>query len=127
MKRTFRNNALISGLIERRMPKHEKTGRQITFSTDLIFDVLRKYEPDHLLLEAAWADARERLTDVARLGDLLDRAAGTMVHQRLDRISPLAIPVLVLIGRENVAASDLDDALLGELADTLAEAAMRAD
>ena len=74
--------------------------------------------------DSAWADARERLTDVARLGDLLDRAAGTMVHQRLDRISPLAIPVLVLIGRENVAASDLDDALLGELADTLAATAM---
>lgn len=124
LKRAFREVAVIGGLIERQHPGKRKTGKQVTFSTDLIFDVLRKYEPDHLLLEAAWADARERLTDVARLGDLLDRAAGTMVHQRLDRISPLAIPVLVLIGRENVAAADLDDALLGELADTLAEAAM---
>jgi len=127
LKRAFREVAVIGGLIERQHPGKRKTGKQVTFSTDLIFDVLRKYEPDHLLLEAAWADARERLTDVARLGDLLDRAAGTMVHQRLDRISPLAIPVLVLIGRENVAASDLDDALLGELADTLADAAMGAD
>ena len=127
LKRAFREVAVIGGLIERQHPGKRKTGKQVTFSTDLLFDVLRKYEPDHLLLEAAWADARERLTDVARLGDLLDRAAGTMVHQRLDRISPLAIPVLVLIGRENVAASDLDDALLGELADTLADAAMGAD
>ncbi|WP_186401800.1 ligase-associated DNA damage response DEXH box helicase [Sphingopyxis sp. P1IMeth2] len=124
LKRAFREVAVIGGLIERQHPGKRKTGKQVTFSTDLIFDVLRKYEPDHLLIEAAWADARERLTDVARLGDLLDRAAGTMVHQRLDRISPLAIPVLVLIGRENVAASDLDDALLGELADTLAATAM---
>lgn len=124
LKRAFREVAVIGGLIERQHPGKRKTGKQVTFSTDLIFDVLRKYEPDHLLLEAAWADARERLTDVARLGDLLDRAAGTMLHRRLERISPLAIPVLVLIGRENVAASDLDDALLGELADTLAEAAM---
>src|SRR3546814_6886520 len=99
----------------------------VTLSHDLICDVLQKYEPDHLLLGAAWADARERLTDVARLGDLLDRAAGTMLHQKLDRISPLAIPVLVLIGRETVAASDLDDMLLGELADTLAEEAMRSE
>ena len=127
LKRAFREVAVIGGLIERQHPGKRKTGKQVTFSTDLIFDVLRKYEPDHLLLEAAWADARERLTDVARLGDLLDRAAGTMAHQRLDRISPLAIPVLVLIGRENVAASDLDDALLGELADTLADAAMGDD
>jgi ATP-dependent Lhr-like helicase len=124
LKRAFREVAVIGGLIERQHPGKRKTGKQVTFSTDLIFDVLRKYEPDHLLLEAAWADARERLTDVARLGDLLDRAAGTMLHQRLERISPLAVPVLVLIGRENVAAADIDDALLGELADELAEAAM---
>jgi ATP-dependent Lhr-like helicase len=126
LKRAFREVAVIGGLIERQHPGKRKTGKQVTFSTDLIFDVLRKYEPDHLLLEAAWADARERLTDVARLGDLLDRAAGTMLHRTLDRISPLAIPVLVLIGRENVAAADIDDALLGELADSLAEQAMGA-
>ncbi|MGQ2931337.1 MAG: ligase-associated DNA damage response DEXH box helicase, partial [Sphingopyxis sp.] len=126
LKRAFREVAVIGGLIERQHPGKRKTGKQVTFSTDLIFDVLRKYEPDHLLLEAAWADARERLTDVARLGDLLDRAAGTMLHKHLPRISPLAVPVLVLIGRENVAAADLDDALLGELADELAAAAMGA-
>jgi ATP-dependent Lhr-like helicase len=124
LKRAFREVAVIGGLIERQHPGKRKTGKQVTFSTDLIFDVLRRYEPDHLLLEAAWADARERLTDVARLGDLLDRAAGTMLHQRLERISPLAIPVLVLIGRESVAGADVDDALLGELADTLADQAM---
>ncbi len=127
LKRAFREVAVIGGLIERQHPGKRKTGKQVTFSTDLIFDVLRKYEPDHLLLEAAWADARERLTDVARLGDLLDRAAGTMLHQSLDRISPLAIPVLVLIGRESVAGADIDDALLGELADSLADTAMRPD
>lgn len=124
LKRAFREVAVIGGLIERQHPGKRKTGKQVTFSTDLIFDVLRKYEPDHLLLEAAWADARERLTDVARLGDLLGRARGTMLHKPLTRISPLAIPVLVLIGRENVAAADIDDALLGELADTLAREAM---
>lgn len=127
LKRAFREVAVIGGLIERQHPGKRKTGKQVTFSTDLIFDVLRKYEPDHLLLEAAWADARERLTDVARLGDLLDRAAGTMLHQKLGRISPLAIPVLVLIGRESVAGADIDDALLGELADSLADTAMRLD
>ena len=127
LKRAFREVAVIGGLIERQHPGKRKTGRQVTFSTDLIFDVLRKYEPGHLLLEAAWADARERLTDVARLGDLLGRASGTMLHKRLDRISPLAVPVLVLIGRENVAAADIDDALLGELADSLAAEAMGGD
>ena len=60
MKRTFRNCALISGLIEKRHPGQEKTGRQVTVSTDLIYDVLRSHEPDHILLQATRADAATR-------------------------------------------------------------------
>ena len=123
LKRAFREVAVISGLVERQHPGKRKTGRQVTFSTDLIYDVLRKYEPDHLLLEAAWADARARLTDVGRLGDLLDRAADTMLHVDLDRVSPLAVPLLVMIGRESVAQGSVDDALLLE-AESLAGVAM---
>ena len=126
LKRAFREVAVISGLVERQHPGKRKTGRQVTFSTDLIYDVLRKYEPDHLLLQAAWADARARLTDVGRLGDLLDRAAGTMLHVELDRVSPLAVPVLIMIGRESVAQGSADDALLME-AESLAQIAMSPD
>ncbi|QUT06044.1 ligase-associated DNA damage response DEXH box helicase [Sphingobium phenoxybenzoativorans] len=126
LKRAFRDVAVISGLIERQHPGKRKTGRQVTFSTDLIYDVLRKYEPDHMLLKAAWADARARMTDVGRLGDLIDRAAGTMLHIDLERVSPLAVPVLILIGRESVAQHDVDDALLIE-AEALVEEAMRVD
>ncbi|MBA4048577.1 MAG: DNA ligase-associated DEXH box helicase, partial [Sphingomonas sp.] len=80
LKRAFREVAVIGGLVERQQPGKRKTGKQVTFSTDLIYDVLRRYEPDHLLIQAAWADARTKLTDIGRLGDLLDRAAGTMLH-----------------------------------------------
>ena len=124
LKRAFREVAVIGGLIERHIPGKRKTGRQVTFSTDLIYDVLRKYEPDHMLLSAAWEDAKGRLTDIGRLADLLDRAPRTMVHRALDRISPLAVPVLVLIGREKVAMGTADDELLIE-AESLAEEAMR--
>jgi ATP-dependent helicase Lhr and Lhr-like helicase len=124
LKRAFREVAVISGLVERQHPGKRKSGRQVTFSTDLIYDVLRRYEPDHILLEAAWADARARMTDVGRLGALLDRAAATMVHKELDRVSPLAVPVFVLMGRESVAGADTDDALLIE-AETIAAEAMR--
>ena len=123
LKRAFREVAIISGLVERNHPGKRKSGRQVTFSTDLIYDVLRKYEPDHLLLQAAWADARSRLTDVGRLGDLLDRAAGTMLHITLDRVSPMAVPLMVMIGRESVAQGSVDDALLIE-AESLASIAM---
>jgi ATP-dependent Lhr-like helicase len=126
LKRAFREVAVIGGLVERQHPGKRKTGRQVTFSTDLIYDVLRQYEPGHVLLEAAWADARARMTDVGRLADLLDRAADTMVHVDLPRVTPLAVPVLTLIGREKVATGSADDALLIE-AEALAAEAMRVD
>ena len=126
LKRAFREVAVIGGLVERQHPGKKKTGKQVTFSTDLIYDVLRKYEPGHLLLEAAWADARARMTDVGRLASLIERAADTMVHVPLERVSPLAVPVLTLIGRERVATGTADDALLAE-AEMLAAEAMRMD
>ncbi len=123
LKRAFREVAVIGGLVERQQPGKKKTGRQVSFSTDLIYDVLRRYEPDHLLLEAAWADAKTRMTDVGRLGRLLDNAAEMMVHKKLSRVSPLAVPVLVLIGRESVASGEAEDELLIE-AEALAREAM---
>jgi ATP-dependent Lhr-like helicase len=126
LKRAFREVAVIGGLVERHHPGKRKSGRQVSFSTDLIYDVLRRYEPDHLLLKAAWNDARTRMTDVGRLGSLLDRAQGTMVHVELDRVSPMAVPVLVIIGRERTATGTVDDSLLIE-AESLAEIAMRVD
>jgi ATP-dependent Lhr-like helicase len=126
LRRAFREVAVISGLVERQHPGKRKSGKQVTFSTDLIYDVLRKYEPDHVLIEAAWADARARMTDVGRVADVLDRAAREIDHVTLDRISPLSVPVLSMIGRESLPAGMADDMLLEE-AESLAAAAMRTD
>ncbi|HEX3700992.1 MAG TPA: ligase-associated DNA damage response DEXH box helicase [Phenylobacterium sp.] len=101
MKRAFKGCAIIAGLIERRFPgDKQKTGRQITFSTDLIYDVLRRHEPDHLLLRCARADAATGLIDVARLGQLLSRIRGRIRHARLDHLSPFSVPILLEIGKE---------------------------
>ncbi|MEA3027344.1 MAG: ATP-dependent helicase Lhr and Lhr-like helicase, partial [Alphaproteobacteria bacterium] len=102
MKRTFRTCAIIAGLIERRFPGKEKTRREVTISTDLVYDVLRKHQPDHLLLRAARADAATGLLDVRRLGEMLSRIKGRIVHKALDHVSPLAVPVMLEIGREQV-------------------------
>jgi ATP-dependent Lhr-like helicase len=126
LRRAFREVAVISGLVERQHPGQRKTGKQVTFSTDLIYDVLRKYEPDHVLIEAAWADARARMTDVGRLADLLERSQRALVHVTLDRVSPLAVPVMTMIGREAVPQGAVDDELLLE-AEGLIAAAMRPD
>lgn len=126
LKRAFREVAIIGGLVERQHPGKKKSGRQLTFSTDLIYDVLRKYEPDHLLLRAAWEDARARMTDVGRLANLLDTAADTMLHMDLPRVSPMAVPVLIMIGREKVPQGTGEEALLME-AESIAAEAMRLD
>jgi ATP-dependent Lhr-like helicase len=126
LRRAFREVAVISGLVERQHPGKRKTGKQVTFSTDLIYDVLKKYEPDHVLLEAAWADARARMTDVGRLADLLERSERELVHVELERVSPLAVPVMTMIGRESVPQGAVDDELLLE-AESLAGEAMRVD
>jgi ATP-dependent Lhr-like helicase len=124
MKRTFRSCAIISGLIERRFPGEEKSRRQMTISTDLVYDVLRKHQPDHLLLRAARADAASGLLDIKRLGEMLSRIRGRIVHKALDHVSPLAVPALLEIGRETVYG-EASDALLAEAADELIKEAMR--
>jgi ATP-dependent Lhr-like helicase len=101
MKRAFKGCAVIAGLIERRFPgEQQKTGRQITFSTDLIYDVLRRHQPDHLLLRCARADAASGLIDVARLGQMLARIRGRIRHAALDHLSPFSVPILLEIGKE---------------------------
>ncbi len=122
LRRAFREVAVVAGLVERQVTGARKPGRALTISTDLIYEVLRKHEPGHILLEAAWADARARLTDLGRLADLLGRAAGSMVHARLDRVSPMAVPVLSMMGREGVAQEATDEALLEQAAILAAEA-----
>lgn len=126
MKRTFRVCAVIAGLIERRHPGKEKSGRQVTVSSDLVYDVLRSHEPDHILLRAAWADAATGLLDLARLGDFLTRVRGRIRHTALSRVSPLAVPVMLEIGREPIHGEARED-LMREAADELIQEAMAKD
>ncbi|KQP32799.1 DNA ligase-associated DEXH box helicase [Methylobacterium sp. Leaf102] len=122
MKRTFRQCAVIAGLIERRYPGQAKTGRQVTMSTDLVYDVLRKHQPDHLLLRAARQDAATGLLDVKRLGVMLRRIQGRIVHKALDRVSPLSVSVMLEIGREKVYGEGADEILAEAEAQLLEEA-----
>jgi ATP-dependent Lhr-like helicase len=123
MKRTFRTCAVISGLIPRRFTGEEKSRRQVLFSTDLVYDVLRKHQPDHVLLRAARADAATGLLDIRRLSDMLIRIKDRITHKELDRVSPLAVPVMLEIGREAVYG-EASDELLAEAADELVKEAM---
>jgi ATP-dependent Lhr-like helicase len=122
MKAAFKGCALISGLIERRFPKLQKNGRQVIFSTDLIYDVLRRHQPDHLLLRCARDDAAEGLIDVARLGQMLARIRGRILHSSLDHLSPFSVSVILEIGRQR-SPGGAGEMILAEAAeDLIAEA-----
>ncbi|HSV25027.1 MAG TPA: helicase-related protein, partial [Xanthobacteraceae bacterium] len=124
MKRTFRQCAIIAGLIERRAPGEEKNKRQMTISTDLVYDVLRRHQADHILLRAARQEAAVGLLDIKRLSAMLSRIKGHIVHQTLDHVSPLAVPVLLEIGRESVYG-EASEQLLAEAEAALVNEAMR--
>jgi ATP-dependent Lhr-like helicase len=121
LRRTFRNIAVVAQVIERSHPGQQKAARSMTMNADLIYDVLRRHEPDHVLLRATRAEAAAGLTDIARIGALLARAKGRIRHMRLERVSPLAVPALVEEGREWVPGG-ARDALLAEAAALVAEA-----
>jgi len=122
LRRTFRNVAVVSGLIPRYQPGADKSRRQVTINSDLIYDVLRKHQPDHVLLRATRADAATGLIDLGRIAGLLKRAKGRITHMVLSRVSPLAVPVLLEIGREHVANGAGEEQLLAEAEALIAEA-----
>jgi ATP-dependent Lhr-like helicase len=122
LKRTFRNVAVIAGLIQRNLPGAEKNRRQVTVNSDLIYEVLRRHQPDHILLRATRADAASGLIDVGRIAGMLARVRGKIVHMVLSRVSPLAVPVLLEIGRESVRTDTDEEALLAEAEAIIAEA-----
>lgn len=123
VKRMFREAAVIAGLIERRHPGQQKTGRQMTFSSDLIFDVLRQYEPDHILLRAAYADASGGLIDTARLTDMLLSVHDRLTIRELDSVSPLSVPMMLEIARESAARREAGDYYLEDMEQSLLQEA----
>jgi ATP-dependent Lhr-like helicase len=123
MKAAFKACALISGLIERRYPGERKAARAVTFSTDLVYDVLRRHQPDHLLLRCARADAAHGLVDVARLGQMLARIKGHIRHAALDHLSPFSVSVILEIGRQRSPGEGAGEMILADAAeDLIAEA-----
>jgi ATP-dependent Lhr-like helicase len=123
MKGAFKNCALISGLIERRFTGERKSARAVTFSTDLVYDVLRRHQSDHLLLRCGRADAASGLIDVARLGDLLARIRGRIRQVDLPHLSPFSVSVIMEIGRQLSPGTEAGEMILGLAAeDLIAEA-----
>lgn len=124
MKRTFRGAATIAGLIERNLPQARKSGRQATFSSDILYDTLRKYDADHLLMRITELEAMRGLVDFGRIEEFLARTAGRVDHVRLERVSPLAAPMLLEVGKVPVAGEGREQLMAREAAALMAEAGL---
>ncbi len=118
MKRTFKTSAVISGLIDRNTMGTRKSGRQATFSSDILYDTLRKYDPDHVLLDITREEALKGLVDFGRIEEMLERTQGRVDHITLDRVTPLAAPMLLEMGRVPVEGR-ATERLLAEEAERL--------
>ncbi|SIS59894.1 ATP-dependent helicase Lhr and Lhr-like helicase [Roseivivax lentus] len=113
MKRTFRASATIAGLIERQVGGQRKTGRQATMSSDILYDTLVKYDPDHLMLQITREEAMRGLVDFARIREMCARVGDRMDLVRLTRVTPLAAPLFLEPGRVPIRG-DADDRLIEE-------------
>ncbi|MCI4662423.1 MAG: ligase-associated DNA damage response DEXH box helicase [Neomegalonema sp.] len=126
MKRTFRSVATVAGLIERRLPGLRKSGRQATFSSDILYDTLRRFDPDHLMLRITRREAMRGLVDFSRIEEMLRRIEGKIEHRALARISPLAVPLMLEMGREPIRGGTAEEALLEAQAASMLESAPHA-
>ncbi|WP_019954768.1 ligase-associated DNA damage response DEXH box helicase [Yoonia vestfoldensis] len=127
MKRTFRGAATIAGLIERNLPHARKSGRQATFSSDILYDTLAKYDPDHLMLQITREEALRGLVDFGRIEEMLQRTAGRVDHVVLDRVTPLALPLFLEQGRIALAGAGRERLMEDEAAALMAKIGMPAD
>jgi ATP-dependent Lhr-like helicase len=127
MKRTFRTSATIAGLIERNTMGNRKSGRQATFSSDILYDTLVKYDPDHLMLQVTREEALRGLVDFGRIEEMLNRTAGRIDHVVLDRVTPLAAPLFLEAGRVPVQGQVNERLLAEEVARVMESAGLGTD
>jgi ATP-dependent Lhr-like helicase len=122
MKRTFRASATIAGLIQRNTPQARKSGRQATFSSDILYDTLAKYDPDHLLLRITRHEAMRGLIDFGRIEQMLTRIDGRIDLRRLERVTPFAAPLFLEAGRTPIEGA-AQERLMAEEATRLMQTA----
>ena len=124
MKRTFKTSAVIAGLIDRVTQGTRKSGRQASFSSDILFDTLKKYDADHLMMKITREEAMRGLVDFGRIEEMLSRTKGRIDHLDLDRVTPLAAPLFLEIGRIPVKGAGQEKLLAAEIENLMATAGL---
>ena len=107
IRRHFKEIAIISGLIDKNYPGYRKTERQIKFNSDLVYDVLNKYEKNHVLLNATKFEAMTELVDYDKINDYINDMKKNIVYHDLEKVSPLAVPLILEFNIEKVRGDEL--------------------
>ena len=123
MKRSFRNVATVAGLLQRNLPGQRKSGRQATFSSDIIYDTLRRHDPDHLLLRLTRSEAMRGLVDFGRVEEML-AARPHIVHAMPPHVTPLAAPLLLEVGKVPIRGLGEERLIEAEAARLMADAGL---
>lgn len=127
MKRTFRASATIAGLIQRNTPQQNKSGRQATFSSDILYDTLHKYDPGHVMMHITREEAMKGLIDFSRIEDMMERVGTRIDLITPDRVTPLAAPLFLEVGRVPVKGLAEEKLLAEEAARLMSTAGLATD
>ena len=112
VKWQFRSVAQTGLMVPRQQFGRERPSRALQWSTEVIFEVLQKYEPDHPLLVEAYHGAAHTFLDLPRAFDFLLRAR-ELSWQRVevDRVSPFAFGIFVSKIKETMMMEDPEIAI----------------
>ena len=107
-RRRFRDIAHIAGLVISGYPGERRTQRVMQVSSNLFYEVFRKYDPGNGLLKQAEREVLEDELDVRRLQATLARMSRRRLDLRpLKRFTPLAFPLMVARFREKLTNESL--------------------
>jgi len=109
-KRRFRQIARITGLIFQGYPGKYKTTKNLQASSELLFDVFSKYEPDSLLIAQSFDEMLQFQLEESRLRRALDRIRNQkLIITNPFRPTPFSFPILVDRLREKVTSEKFED------------------
>jgi len=124
MKRSFKAAATIAGLTPRNYPGKRQGARQATFSSDILYDTLRKYDPGHLLLDITREEAMRGLIGFGRIEEMLARTRARVDHMVCDRVPPFAAPLFLEVGKVPVEGAGAEALMAAEAERLMAEAGL---
>ena len=107
-RRQFREIARVAGMLTPSIPgRSQRSTRQVQASSGLLFDVLRRYDPEHVLLAQAEREVFEAQMDVQALTDTFARCATRRLDLRHpETLTPFSFPLWAENTRGELSTED---------------------